>query len=137
MKTPTNTPDAMTIDTAAGHARDTGLAAPERPAKRRRTPLFIHIAAWSVPVLVLGQFAMLAIVPVAAIVIGSLVSARARALRWWAGLLGILYAAPLAIWILRPDGAQSLSKDISPVFVGLIVAASAVLIVKILTRRTR
>jgi len=106
-------------------------------AARRRTPLFIHIAAWSVPVLVLGQFSMFAILPVAAIVIGSLVSPRARTLRSWAGLLGVVYSAPLAIWILRPDGAQSLSQGISPVFVGLIVAVSVMLLLNILTRGKR
>ncbi|MBA8829840.1 hypothetical protein, partial [Alpinimonas psychrophila] len=95
-------------------------------AAHHRTPLFIHIAAWSVPVLLLGQFALVAVLPVAAIVIGSFASPRARALRWRAGLLAAVYAAPLALWIIRPDGAQSLSKDISPVSVGLIVAASAV-----------
>ena len=101
----------------------------------KRTPLFFHIAAWAVPVLVLGQFAMLAVVPVAVLVIGALVSARARALRWWTGLLALLYATPLIIWIVRPDGAQSLSKDIHPVFVALIVLGSIALLAKIYTRR--
>ena len=103
----------------------------------RRTPLFIHIAAWSVPVLVLAEFALLAIVPVAAILIGTLINARARALRWWAGLLAAVYLTPLAIWLLREDGAQSLSKDIHPVFVGLIVAVSIAFLVKVYTRRKR
>ena len=107
------------------------------PRTVRRTPLFIHIAAWSVPVLVLGQFAMLAIVPVAAILVGTLVNTRARALRWWAGLLAVAYATPLAVWVLRDDGAQSLSKDIHPVFVGIIVAASIAFLIKIYTRRKR
>ncbi|THG32043.1 hypothetical protein E6C64_05750 [Naasia lichenicola] len=93
------------------------------------------MAAWSVPLLVLGQFAMLAIVPVLIVLIASVADARVRALRWYAGLLAALYATPLIIWVARPDGAQSLSKDIDPVFVALIVAASAALIVKIATRR--
>ena len=105
--------------------------------RTRRTPLAVHIAAWAVPVLVLGQFAMLAIVPVLIALIVSLVNVRARALRWYTGLLAVLYATPLVIWIVRPDGAQSLSKDIHPVFVALIVAASALLLVKIYTRRRR
>lgn len=110
----------------------------ETPARRvRRTPLYAHIAAWAVPVMVLGQFAMLAIVPVALLLIASFADARVRALRWYTGLLAVLYATPLIIWIVRPDGAQSLSKDIHPVFVGLIVAASALLLVKIYTRRRR
>ena len=106
------------------------------PVRRpRRTPVYVHIAAWAVPVMVLGQFAMLAIVPVAIVLIASLADARVRALRWYTGLLAALYATPLIIWIVRPDGAQSLSKDIHPVFVALIVAASALLLVKIYTRR--
>ncbi|MEK8171796.1 hypothetical protein NKH77_27790 [Streptomyces sp. M19] len=45
-----------------------------------------------------------------------------------AALLALVYAIPFAIWQLRPDGAPSLSKDIHPGFVGLIVAASAALL---------
>ena len=101
----------------------------------KRTPLFFHIAAWSVPVLVIAQFAMLAVVPVAVLVIGSLASARARALRWWTGPLALLYAIPLVIWALRPDGAPSLSKDMHPVFVVLITLAAIALLAKIYTRR--
>jgi hypothetical protein len=85
--------------------------------------------------MVLGQFAFLAFIPVALVLFGSLRDARVRALRWPAGLLAAVFATPLAIWLLRPDGAQSLSKDIHPVFVGLIVAASAVVLLKIWTSR--
>jgi len=103
----------------------------------RRTPIYLYISAWAVPVMVIGQFSMLAVVPVAIAAIATLVDARVRPLRWWAGLLAVVYAAPLTIWLLRPDGAQSLSKDMHPVFVGLIVAVSAVFLVKIHTRRKR
>jgi hypothetical protein len=102
---------------------------------QRRTPVFIHIAAWSVPVLMLTDFALLAAIPVAAIMIGTLRSKRARALRWWAGLLATVYAAPLAIWLIRDDAAESLSKDIHPALVGMIVAASIAFLVKVYTRR--
>lgn len=103
--------------------------------RTRRTPLYVHLAAWAVPVMVLGQFAMLAIVPVLVLLIASLAAARVRALRWYTGVLAAVYATPLIIWAVRPDGAPSLSKDIHPVFVALIVAASAALLVKIYTRR--
>ena len=53
----------------------------------RRTPIYVHIAAWSIPVLVLTQFSMLAIVPVAIVMIATLADKRVRALRWWAGAL--------------------------------------------------
>jgi len=110
---------------------------PSSIAVGRRTPLYIHISAWAIPAMVVGQFAMLAIVPVAVVVIGTLVDARVRPLRWWAGLLAVAYATPIAVWILRPDGAPSLSKDIHPVFVGAIVVVSIVLLLKIYTRRRR
>ncbi|RUR03102.1 hypothetical protein [Labedella endophytica] len=112
---------------------------PTRPRTThpRRTPLFIHIAAWSVPTLVLTQFSMVAIVPVAVLLIGSVVSPRARALRWWAGALAAAYATPLAIWALREDGAQSLSKDMHPALGGLIVAVSVAFLIRIYTRRNR
>lgn len=109
------------------------------PTKRapRRTPIYIHIAAWLVPTMVLGQFAMLAVIPVAMLVIGTLADSRVKPLRWWAGLVAAVYATPLVIWGLRDDPAQSLSKDISPILVGLIVAAAVALLIKIYTRRRR
>lgn len=109
------------------------------PAKRttRRTPIYMHFAAWAVPAMILGEFAMLTVVPVAVLVIGTLLDARVRPLRWWAGLLALVYATPLVIWLLRDDGAQSLSKDMHPVLGGLIVVASAAFLIKIYTRRKR
>lgn len=101
----------------------------------RRLPRSALISAWAIPVLVLGQFAMLAIVPVAVLLVGSLRDARLRALRWPVGILAAVYATPLLIWAVRPDGAQSLSKDIHPGFVALIVAASAVVLVRLHLRR--
>ena len=91
-----------------------------------RTGRAVLISAWAIPVLIVGQFAMLAIVPVAIVMIGGL---RMRAVRLWAALLGALYATPLVVWALRADPAQSLSKDIHPALAGLvIVGAVAVLI---------
>lgn len=81
--------------------------------------------------MVLGDFALLAVIPVSLVLVGALRESRARALRWPAVLLAAVYATPLAIWLLRPDGAESLSKDIHPAFVALIVAASAVVLVRI------
>lgn len=101
----------------------------------RRAPRYLQISLWAVPVLVIGQFSMLAIIPVALVLIGALRDSRVRPLRWWAGLLAATYATPLAIWLLRPDGAQSLSKDMHPVFVVLIVAVSMVLLVKLYRRK--
>lgn len=92
------------------------------------------ISAWSVPVLVIGQFALLAVVPVLVVLFRSLRDARLREVRPWAVGLGLVYATPLAIWLIRPNGAPSLSKDINPGFVVLIVIAAALLLIKIRTQ---
>ncbi|MEU7004266.1 hypothetical protein [Nonomuraea sp. NPDC046570] len=101
----------------------------------QRTPLAVTVSSYAVPVMVLGQFALLAIVPVAIALVGALRHARDRDVRWAAALLAVTYAIPLVVWLTRPDGAPSLSKDIHPAFVGLIVAASAALIVATLRAR--
>ncbi|MGP4052458.1 hypothetical protein [Streptomyces sp. 2A115] len=112
--------------------------APESLARAsRRTPLSVTVSAWAVPIMVLGQFALLAIVPVAIALAGGLVRAGDRAVRRAVTLLAVTFAIPLVVWLVRPDGAQSLSKDIHPVFVGLIVAASAALILTIRRARRR
>lgn len=91
----------------------------------RRTPLSVLISAWAAPLLVVGDFALLAVVPVTLVLVGALRDPRLRALRWPAAALAAVYATPLALWLLNPDRPGSLSKDIDPVFVVLIVAASA------------
>lgn len=106
-------------------------------SRRAGLPLALHISAWLVPIMVLGQFAMLAIVPLGVLVVGSFVSARARMLRWWTVALAATYATPLIIWIARPDGAQSLSKDMHPTFYVLIAAASAAVLGRIYVGRRR
>jgi len=107
------------------------------PVKLRRAPRSVFIAAWAIPIMVVGQFAMLAIVPLAIVVIGTVRSARIRALRWWVGLLALAYATPLALYAFNPDRAQSLSKDIDPIFVAGIVVASAIVLLKLHTNRKR
>ncbi|MFC9433594.1 hypothetical protein [Nocardia sp. NPDC057030] len=89
----------------------------------------VILSAWAVPVLIIGQFAMVAVVPVAIALIGTLRDARLRALRWFAAALAATYAVPLAIWRLRPDPAPSLSKDIDPILAALVVVAAVVLAV--------
>ena len=105
--------------------------------KLRRAPLPVSISAWATPALVLSGFALVAVIPVTVLVISAFRNGKARGLRWYAALVGVLYAAPLLIWALNPDRAQSLTKDMNPVFLWLIVAASAVLLIKIATRRKR
>jgi hypothetical protein len=102
----------------------TQLPTPDQRRDASRVPRSVVISASAVPVLIVGQFAMVAIVPVALVLIGTLRDARLRALRWWAAALGAAYALPLALWAIGPDRAPSLSKDMHPAFAALVVAAS-------------
>lgn len=94
-----------------------------------RVPWSMIVSAWAVPVLIVGQFAMLAVVPVAVVLIGTFRSARLRALRGWAVALAGAYAVPLTMWAIGPDRAPSLSKDMHPVVAALVVATSVVVAV--------
>ncbi|MFI6182422.1 hypothetical protein ACIA8R_43330 [Nonomuraea sp. NPDC051191] len=103
------------------------------PARTGRgTPVAVSVAAWAVPALVVGQFALLAAVPVAVVLVGALRHARDRAVRRAAVLVALTYAAPLAVWLVRSDAAPSLSKDLHPAFAVLIVAACAALVAAVL-----
>jgi len=103
----------------------------------RRAPWYIFTAAWAVPTLVLGQFALLAGVPIAVVLVASIRSARLRAMRWRVGALAVAYATPVTIWLLRSERAPSLSKDMHPVFLVLITLVSVIVILKLHTRRKR
>ncbi len=108
----------------------------DRETTVRRAPRSAIISAWAVPVMVLGQFAMIAIVPVALVLIGTLRDARLKALRWGAIALTAAYATPLALWAIGPERAQSLSKDMHPVFAAIIVAVGLAFAV-VLTWKSR
>lgn len=103
--------------------------------KTRRIPLRVLISAWAAPLMVVGDFALLAVVPVALVLYSALRDPRVRFLRWPAGLLAAVYATPLALYLLNPNRPESLSKDIDPVFVILITAASAVVLLTLHTRK--
>ncbi|GAA4889262.1 hypothetical protein [Actinomycetospora straminea] len=101
----------------------TPTPAPAGPTARR-VPRSVLVSAWAVPVMLVGGFAMLAVVPVTVAVVGILRDARLRALRWWAAALGLAYATPLALWAIGPDRAPSLTKDMHPAPAAVIVAVS-------------
>ncbi|GAA4523908.1 hypothetical protein [Amycolatopsis samaneae] len=86
---------------------------------KTRASLSVLIAAWAVPVLVLGQFAFVAGVPVAIVLAGTL---RDAALRWWGAALTAAYVTPLLLWRLGADPAPSLSKDMHPAFTAVLTA---------------
>ena len=96
-------------------------------------PRHVRVAAWAVPAMVLGQFALLSAVPVTVVAVGAWRDPRLRYLRVPATALAAAVAAPIAAWASREDPASSLSKDIRPSSVVFIVLASAALLLK--TRR--
>lgn len=116
-------------------------AVPEVPAHAdsRRASRSVIVSAWAVPVLVLGQFAMVAIAPVTLLVRGTLREPHLQPLRWSAIAVAGAYATPLFLWAVGPDRAQSLSKDMHPVFAAALVVTAAKYIVSfhVLARRTR
>jgi fatty acid desaturase len=129
---------------SAAHDQEVAMTVAPAPAARpdapsRRWPRTVIVSAWAVPVLVIGQFAMVAILPVALVLVGTLRDARLRALRWWAVALAAAYATPLVFWILGPDRAPSLSKDMHPALAALVVVAAVACAVAfhVLRRRGR
>ncbi|AXB41194.1 hypothetical protein [Amycolatopsis albispora] len=108
----------------------------QRGATGSRT---VVIAAWAAAVLVAGQFALIAVVPVAIVLIGTLASTRMRPFRWWASALAAAYALPLALWAIGPERAPSLSKDMHPALAALVVttAVTAAIAHHLLRRRNR
>ncbi|TCO45340.1 hypothetical protein [Actinocrispum wychmicini] len=103
-----------------------------------RTSLAVLVAAWAVPAVVLGQFALIAGIPIAVLLIGTLRDPRLRALRWWTGALTAVYVVPLTLWLIDPSSAPSLSKYLSPVATALFVATGVVVAVAhhVLRRRS-
>ena len=94
-----------------------------------RVPWKVLISAYCIPVMIVAQFAWLATLPILVLLVSTFRNVRSRVLRWLAVLLVVVYATPYAIWKLRPNPAPSLSKDISPVLAGLIIAVSVFFIV--------
>lgn len=95
---------------------------PTSPSRRVERTVIISI--WAVPILVVGQFAMLALVPVVLALTVSLRHARLHGPRRWTIALATAYAAPLILWAIGPDRAPSLSRDMHPAFAALIVVTA-------------
>lgn len=104
--------------------------------KPRRAPLAVLISAWAVPIMVVGGFAFLAYIPLAVVVIGTLFDPRIRrTVGWWTAPLALAWFVPFGIWQASPTPAESMSKDIDPFFVGLVVVTAVALLARIYTRR--
>jgi hypothetical protein len=78
------------------------------------------VAAWAVPVTVIGQFGLLSGIPIAVVLVASLRDRRSTALHWWAGALALAYATPLTMWLAGPSEAPSLSKYMNPATTALL-----------------
>lgn len=102
----------------------------DRTVRRSKSTRGVVIAAWSIPVLVAAQFAMLAIVPVVIVLIRTFRAPGLDRLRWWAVGLTAVYLTPLAAWAIGPDRAGSLSKDMSPALAALVCLAGVALAVR-------
>ncbi|HEY3479859.1 MAG TPA: hypothetical protein VGL02_13270 [Streptomyces sp.] len=92
-------------------------------ARPVRTSRAVLIAAWAFPVMIFGQFALLAGIPVAVVLAGTVRERRLRPARWWTGLLTAAYVVPLAVWLLGPSTAPSLSKSMSPLVTAIVGVA--------------
>lgn len=82
----------------------------------------VLVAAWAVPVLVIGEFGLISGIPIAVVLVASLRDRRSRALRWWTGALALAYATPLTLWLTGPSEAPSLSKYMSPAMTAFLAA---------------
>lgn len=118
-------------------ARPTELVTTPPAHPPRWAPRPVIVSTWAIPLMVVGQFAFLAFIPVTVMLNSTFRDARSRDLRGWVSGLGIVYAVPFLMWVLNPGRAESLSKEIHPAFVGLIVAASAAVLFRIYTRSKR
>ncbi|ANZ38204.1 hypothetical protein BBK82_21195 [Lentzea guizhouensis] len=83
------------------------------------------VAAWAVPVLVVGQFGLISGIPMLITLAASLRDRRSRALRWWTGGLTLAYAGLVTAWLAGPSEAPSLSKYMSPAVTALLAAGGA------------
>jgi hypothetical protein len=82
----------------------------------------VLVAAWAVPVMVIGKFGLISGFPIAVVLVASLRKGRSKALRWWSGALTLAYATPLTLWLTGPSEAPSLSKYMSPAMTAALTA---------------
>lgn len=91
------------------------------------TPRAVIISAWAIPVMVAGQFAMLAIIPLGIAAAGILRNRQLHGLRGWVAAVSAAYGAGLLMWAIGPDRAPSLSKELHPAHEVVITALGVAL----------
>lgn len=107
-------------------------AIPAVPSRRARTPLLARleiVAAYATTLLVAGQFAKIAIGGVVLVIVATLLEPQLRQLWWAAGALTAAYAVPFTLYLTNPRRAASLSQDMHPVWVVLVVATGVAYVV--------
>ncbi|WP_049758765.1 hypothetical protein [Renibacterium salmoninarum] len=62
--------------------------------------------------------------PILFILAATVANRHLRRLTPWVIVVAIAYAVPLGVWLLRPDPASGLSKDIHPALAGVLIAAA-------------
>ena len=98
----------------------------------RKAPGYFAWSAYAVPALILTGFGLLTTLPILLMSYGVIRDRRIRALRWWVGLTTGLFAIPFVGWLFRADPEASLSSMLHPAMAGAIVAASLVVIAKLI-----
>ncbi|MFK4086707.1 hypothetical protein ACI2LF_21550 [Kribbella sp. NPDC020789] len=97
------------------HVRSSAaLAAPSGAPSRG-----LLVAAWIFPMLVLTGWAFLGGIPVAVVLVKAI---RQHVVRPWAAALTTAYVVPVAVWLLGPSDAPSLTKFMPPVVTYLLAA---------------
>lgn len=107
-------------------------ATPTRTAPTKTAPTWFRIAAWSVPALIAGDFlagdvGWYAVIPVAAMLVGTLTNPAIRALRWWVGAMTALLAIP---FLYDTESGAGIMADMHPVNLALFGVATLVVLAK-------
>lgn len=99
----------------------------------KTAPTWFVFAAWSVPALVAADFVAgdvgwYAVIPVIAMLIGTLSQRAVRALRWWVGIMAGLLAIP---FLYDTESGAGIMADMHPVNLALFGVATLVVLVKL------
>lgn len=95
------------------------------------------VSAYAATILVPTGFAKIAIAPIVLVLVATLAGPTVRRLWWAAAALFAVYAIPFTKYAANPDRAQSLSKDMDPVWWVIIPVVGVVYIVAYHVSRSR
>lgn len=128
------------------------------PGTRRRVPPFWYLqAARAVPAGILAQYllaglalfydglfwgwhgglGMLLLLPIGAMAVAAWVGSPMRPLRWWAGLLAVLYVLQIVLIVTGQNLGSGLLQALHPFNGGLMLVTSLVIVAKVERNRAR